>query len=208
MKKLNNYLLLLAAAVFTFTACEKDIEREPSPTVPEDVVAFSASSISADVNPNKSALQYEVGLYRTSTKEAASVAIHVLSGDIDIIKVPASVSFAAGEANAKLLLEFPDAQIDSTYSVLLEVDSLNQSPYFTGGAKCEVTIAIALWEPAPAEKKAIFFDGIIGSPYGLDPEAFYVSYELKENSDGSKDYRFLNPYNRFEKAPKADQFNI
>ena len=39
MKKLNKFMLFLAAAVFTLTACEENVERKPSPEDPQGAVA-------------------------------------------------------------------------------------------------------------------------------------------------------------------------
>ncbi|MBQ7531479.1 MAG: hypothetical protein IJT12_07205 [Paludibacteraceae bacterium] len=206
MKTINKYLFLLAAVVFGLTACEEQQKREPSPVANPSAIAFKQSSVSAEINPGKVALEYKLALVRTSTDSAVTAVIEVVEGDIDIINVPASVTFAKGEAEAELLLTFPNAEIDSTYSITLAIDSLSQSPYLSGSTTCTFTAIIAAWENA--EKPAVFLDAVVSSPYGVTPLPFYVAYKEKVNVDGSKDYRFLNPYNNLDPEAEADQFGV
>ena len=205
MKKFNKYLLLLATAVFAFTACEKQVEREPSPAAPANAIAFEKSSILAEINPNKAALEFEIRVTRSNTADAQSVAI-AAEGDIDIINVPAKAEFAAGENATILKLTFPNAEVDSTYSVVLSVAQENQSPYLSGVATCAFTVSIASWEQAAAP--AVMVDGFVASPFGLTPIAWYVNFLEKTNADGSKDYRFLNPYRQNAGSEAADNFDV
>ena len=206
MKKLNKYLLILAAAVFTFTACEKPAEREPSPEVGSNVAAFEAGEVVVDINPMKVQLEYDLNVVRSATEEELKVAIEVLEGDVDIINVPGSVTFAKGENAAKLHLTFPKAELDSSYTVVLQINKESQSPYFVGTSQCAFTVNIATWEAVAAP--AIFVDGVVCSPFGMEPIAWYVEFQEKLNSDGSKDYRFINPYRQNEGDEEADQFGI
>lgn len=212
MKKFSKYLLLLAVAVFAFTACEQDKKREPSPDAPAGSVAFKNSAILAEINPGKAALQDTVTLYRGNVDSALTVNITV-EGDTDIISVPTSVSFAAGDREVLLILEFPNAQIDSTYSVKLSISEDYRSPYNTGELTCSYTVTIAAWEPA--ETKAVVVDGIVNVFYKTGTPAWYVSYLRKENKDGSFDIRLLNPYTVLPKYrdgnvddPIADDYGV
>lgn len=212
MKKINKYLLLLAAAVFTLTACESDKEREPSPAGNPNAIAFKQSSVSVEINPAKAALEYKLGVIRTNADSALTAPIAVI-GDIDVIKVPATVSFAKGELETTLLLTFPTAEVDSTYSIALSIDSLHQSPYASGASECSFTVTIAAWEPA--ETQAIIFDGIVNVFYSTGNPGWYVSYLKKVNADGSFDIRLLNPYTVLPDYrdgnvddPIADQFGL
>lgn len=191
MKKINKYLLLLAAAVFTLTACESDKEREPSPAGNPDAIAFKQSSVSVEINPAKAALEYKLGVIRTNADAELTAPIAVI-GDIDVIKVPATVSFAKGELETTLLLTFPTAEVDSTYSIALSIDSLHQSPYASGASECSFTVTIAAWEQASTQ--AIIFDGIVNVFYSTGNPGWYVDYLKKVNTDGSFDIRLLNPY--------------
>lgn len=207
MKKLNKYLLLFAAAVFTFTACEKEIQREPSPTVDgTKVVAFQTSKIAVDVNPMKAAKEYTLTVVRSDKSAALKANLKVVKGDADIIKVPESISLAAGELQASFKVTFPNAKLDSTYSVLIEIVPENQSPYLDGASQCLFQVTIATWEPVA--NPAIFVDGFVCSPFGLDPISWYVNFSEKQNADGSKDFRFINPYRANKGNTDADKFGV
>ena len=203
MKTINKYLFVLAAAVFTFTACEKQTEREPSPAGNPNAISFEAGNIFKEINPAKAALEYEIKVARTSSEAEMTANIKV-EGDKDIINVPTSVKFAAGSNETVIKLTFPNAQVDSTYSVVLSVDSVNKSPYIEGNTSCKFTVTIAAWEPA--KTKAIVFDGLVISFFGVDKVGWYVDYLRKDNPDGSFDIRLLNPYSTI--ATFTDQFDL
>ena len=204
MKKLNKFMLLLAAAVFTLTACEKELQREPSPTTGTNVVAFKDSKISVEINPVKAPLQYGLTIVRSNADSALVAGINVVEGNNTIIKVPATVSFAAGEKEAALLLTFPNAELDSTYNIVLEIAQENATPYLDGASQCSFTVTIATWEPV--NTKAIVFDGLVISFFGVEKVGWYVNYLRKDNADGSFDIRLLNPYAGVAKT--TDQFGI
>ena len=201
MKTINKFMLLLAAAVFTLTACEKEIKRDPSPEAPASAFAFEKSSFALEINPSKAALEFEIKVTRGNADEAASFPI-AAQGDIDVINVPASAAFAAGSKESSIKLEFPKAEVDSTYSVILTVDEKNQSPYLSGTAICQFTVTIAAWEPA--QTKAIVFDGIVNVFFSTGNPGWYVSYLEKTNADGSFDIRLLNPYTVLPKYKDGD----
>lgn len=212
MKAINKYMLLLATAVFTFTACEKAVEREPSPADNPNAVAFAQSVISVEINPSKAELAYEIKVGRTNKESELTVNI-ASEGDTDVINVPATISFAKGENEKILKLTFPKAEVDSTYTVLLSIGQDNQSPYASGAAECSFTVTIAAWEPATTQ--AIVFDGIVNVFYNTGTPGWYVSYLRKENKDGSFDIRLINPYtvlpdylNGDYDSPIADKFDL
>ena len=204
MKKLNKFMLFLAAAVFTLTACEKSVEREPSPVFGKNVAAFEKSGAAVEINPAKAPLEYELFLVRSSVEDQLLVNINV-DGDILTIKVPSAVTFAPGESRAALKLTFPDAEVDKTYSVKLIIPEENRSPYLDGPSEFDFTVSIASWEPASTQ--AIVYDGLVGSMYGVTQMAWYVSYMEKINTDGTFDIRLLNPYAGYP-TTDPDQFGI
>lgn len=206
MKTINKYMCLLAVIAVALSGCKNDIEREASPTVGTDVVAFKGSSATVDINPMKSALEYAVTVVRSSTDEDLTVGIGVADGDNDIINVPENISFAKGESAATLLLTFPNAELDSTYSVRLTIQEKNQSPYLDGASTFDFTVNIATWETSATQ--AIFVDGIVNIWFATPESAWYVEYESKQNSDGSSDYRFFNPYSTLPRSSEPDQFGI
>ena len=202
---MKKYFLLIAVAVLGLTACENDIKREPSPEFGKNVAAFADTKIVVDINPVKAALEYGVELVRSNPEEALTVGIEVLDGDKDIISVPATVSFAAKEASTTLLLSFPSAKMDKSYSIVIGIKNDNQSPYLDGNPKLEFTVNIASWEPAATQ--AIVFDGLVGAMYGVDVYGWYVNYQKNVKADGSFDVRLLNPYASYATGD-ADQFGF
>ncbi len=206
MKTINKYLLILTSVVFAFTACKSEIERDPSPEVGNNVAAFEKSALVVDINPMRSALEYPISIVRSNTDAELIVNLNVVEGDDNIINVPSSASFAKGEDKTEILLTFPNALLDSTYNIVIAIEDKQQSPYLDGAAQLDFTVNIATWENA--ETKAIIVDGIIDAAYGTGQQMWYVDYQIKLNSDGSTDYRILNPYSTFEESPQADAFGI
>lgn len=207
MKTINKYLLLLATAVFTLTACEKNVERDPSPVAPTTSAAFKSPAVEVDINPNKEALAYDVTLVRSTTADALTVGIEVIEGDVDVIVVPATASFEKDAAETTLKLTFPEAKLDSSYSIVIAIKEDNMNPYIDGAANFLFKVNIATWEQS--ETPAVFVDGVVCSPFGMDPIAWYVPFMYKLNaSDGSKDYRFLNPYRQNKGIEDPDQYGV
>ncbi len=194
MKKLNKYLLLLAAAVFTFTACEKDIEREPSPAFEgSSSVFFPVSSESQEMEPTV-ALEHEIKIARdTLNSEEITVKLIVVNNDENIFEVPESVKFAAGVKETSFVVKFPKAQVDGTYNLALELEPIQSNPYLEVKSSYSYTVNIAKWDLV-TDKQAIIFDGIVNVFFSTGNPGWYVSYARKNNADGSFDIRLLNPY--------------
>ena len=196
MKKLNKYLLLLAAAVFTFTACEKDIEREPSPVFEgESSVTFPISSVSLEYDPTD-ALEYKVVVNRVekdSAYAALEVKLNVAVNTSSIFEVPEAVQFEKGAKSTAFVVKFPNAQIDSTYVLALTLGDNFSDPYQVEKPTFVLQVNVAKWNDVPG-KKAIIFDGLVNAFYGIGNPGWYVKYQRKENADGSFDIRLLNPY--------------
>ena len=214
MKTINKFMLLLAAAVFTLTACEKDIEREPSPVFKGNAVFFPVSEESAEVEPTAT-LAREIKIARdTINNEALTVKLVVKENTQNIFEVPETITFAQGVTETTVLVKFPNAQIDSTYTLVLELETGNSNPYLTLKPTYKFTVNIAKWDLV-TDKKAIVFDGIVNVFYGTGNPGWYVPYARKNNSDGSFDIRLLNPYTILPEYkdgnvddPIADEFGL
>ena len=217
MKKLNKYLLLLAAALFTFTACEKDIQREPSQPFEGKAVFFPISAESEELEPT-AVLEHAIKIQRdTINNEELKVKLLVVSNTQDIFEVPDSVTFEAGVTETSFLVKFPNAQIDSTYTLSIQLEDANSNPYLTLKPSYSYTVNIAKWDLV-TDKKAIVFDGIVNVFFGTGTPGWYVPYARKDNADGSFDIRLLNPYTvlpdydmtkeEWYKYPVADKFGL
>ena len=113
MKKFNKYLLVLAAAVFTFTACEEEKRRDPSPEFDgTKSVFFPVSAESQEMEPTAT-LEHAIKIARdTNNHEALTVRLLVAENTQEIFEVPDSVTFAANVTETTILVKFPKAQID------------------------------------------------------------------------------------------------
>jgi hypothetical protein len=203
MKRINKYFMLFAAVAFMFTACEKEIVRDPSPVAPSDAISFAQGSKVFEINPNKQALELDVEILRGNSAEAQEVVINIDSAD-NVFSIPEKVSFAAGESSAKLHITFPKAEVGNTYTFALSISEDKQSSYLSGATTFAGTVSIAEWEQASA--KAVLFDGIVITYFGVDYVGWYVNYQFKNNADGSRDIRLLNPYGGV--ATDEDDFGI
>ena len=215
MKTINNYLLLLAAAVFTLTACEKSVEREPSPDFDrQKAVFFPVSAESEEVEPT-AAYTHDITIARdTLNTEALTVKLVVTENSEDIFEVPATVEFAKGETEATITVKFPNAQVDGKYTLGLTVELEQSDPYLVLKPVYSYTVSIAKWDPVTT-KKAIVFDGLVNAFYSTGNPGWYVEYMRKDNADGSFDIRLINPYTVLPDykdgdydSPIADDFGL
>jgi len=216
MKKLSISMLLLAA-VFAFTACEQDVQREPSKPFEGKAVFFPISSESEELEPTV-ALEHAVRIARdTVNNEELKVKLLLLSNTQGVFEVPDTVTFPAGVTEMSFLVKFPNAQIDSTYTFAIGLEDINSNPYLVKKPSYSYTVNIAKWDLV-LDKKAIVFDGIINVFYSTGNPGWYVSYARKDNADGSFDIRLLNPYTvlpdydmtkeEWYKYPVADEFGL
>ena len=214
MKKFNISMLLLAA-VFAFTACEQDVKREPSPAFDgTKAVFFPVDAESAEVEPT-AAFEHEILIARdTNNNEAVTVKLIVVENTQNIFKVPETVTFEAGVTETSFLVKFPNAQIDSTYTLSIKLESNQSNPYRIYNPTYTYTINIAKWDLV-TNKTAIVFDGLVNAFYSTGNPGWYVNYARKDNADGSFDIRLLNPYTVLPEykdgdydSPIADEFGL
>jgi len=214
MKTVNKYLFLLAAVVFGLTACEQQKDREPSPKFEGKAVFFPVSEESAEVEPTAT-LAHEIKIARdTINEEALTVKLIVKENTQNIFELPETITFAKGVTETTILAKFPNAQIDSTYTLTIELEVGNSNPYLTLKPTYKFTVNIAKWDLV-TDKKAIVFDGIVNVFYGTGKPGWYVPYARKNNADGSFDIRLLNPYTILPEYkdgnvddPIADKFGL
>ena len=216
MKTVNKYLLLLATVVFGLTACEEKIERDPSPTFDSTKsVFFVTPSVNGEFDPS-SPFETTVILGRDTTDLSAekTVKLNVKENTQEVFIVPESATFAAGEDTVSFVITFPTAQIDSTYTLLIELDNEVSNPYLDEKISWTFKINIAKWDLV-TDKKAIIFDGLTNAFYNVGTPGWYVPYARKDNADGSFDIRLLNPYtilpeynNGDVDDPVADEFGL
>lgn len=205
--KLNKFLILFAGIALMFTACQKDVEREPSPAFPEEVAAIffpSPDERGAEVDPSAGIYSSVVTIARRDSVGELTVALKVIENTDSIFVVPASVTFADQQKEVEFEISFVGAQDGVSYSLVIEADASQVNPYLEGSAFYQYSVTPIKW--IPAEKPAIFDGWVFAAFYGI-PEAFwYVPFEYAELGGGAMRYRFKNAY---ASAPTAvDEWGI
>lgn len=191
MKKISKYLLLLAAAVFTFTACEKNVEREPSPLDVPGAIAFTSSGANVKLNMSKDPLETTVTLFRTSNLDKAdTIKVSVLETHPVFVLDPVFI-FAPGDKQVSQKVTFATGEADSTYTFQLALPENKVSPYLAGNTTFTYTVTLELWSEL---RTGVWEDATIGPAFNLAVTAHYVQYQVAENADGSQKIRVINPY--------------
>ena len=204
MKKLNKYLLLLAAAVFTLTACEKPAERESSPEAPVASVSFTNGGEAYELNMQKEALEHTIKLYRTTNiDQADEVKLKVISTN-DVFEFDPVVKFKAGEKEVALVVKFPNGESDSTYTLELAIPEDKINPYHTGASSYAYIVSLVNWTDP---KQGVFVDYSLGSVFGYGPIAFYADYKYDLKKDGSFKLRVIDPFYVVQDGTEAPDEN-
>lgn len=204
MKKISKYLLILAAAVFTFTACEKNVEREPSPEDSPLAVSFTSGGEVLKLNLAKDPLETTVALHRTRNLDKAdTIKVTVVEAHPVFVIDPVFI-FAPGDKEVAHKVTFADGQADSTYTFRLAVPENKVSPYLSGLNTFDFTVTLELWS-TPA--MGVFVEQTVGPAFGVGENAWYVEFQTAENADGSLRFRMINPYRSMASGP-ADEDGI
>ena len=190
MKTISKYMLILAAAVFTFTACEKTVEREPSPLDVPGAVLFASAGGTFELNMSKDPLETTVTLFRTSNLDKADT-IQLEATAHPVFQFDPKVIFAPGDKKVDLKISFATGEADSTYTMKLAMPAEKVSPYLDGQTEFNFTVKLVMWSEL---RTGVWEDATIGPAFGLAVTAHYVQYQVAEQADGSQKIRILNPY--------------
>lgn len=150
------HLPAIAALLALIPACSSDVDYTPAskPTGPQVYFSTEAQS-SFDVDEGQNEVDVEV--IRVDTKGAltvdlASYAIETAEGEssseeVDIFTVPSSVTFAEGEASAKIKIgfNFDELRAETQYKVVIDLLGTDVNPY--GKTQQTVSIQYAPWTP-------------------------------------------------------------
>lgn len=194
MKNLNKFMLVALAAGFGLASCGEDYEDytvgAPQPADNEGVY-FSVASKTLEYAPD-AATEFEVTVSRLNTEKALSIALDVVN-DKDVFEVPATVDFAAGEAETTITVNFPKAELGEVYTLTLSVPTEYQSVYsqFDGTLSASYSVARIKWEKV--DHMCYWVDGIVSTWYGVITGPFAVEVEKAETPTSTK-YRFVAPY--------------
>ena len=209
--------MMLAVVALGFTACEDEINRDPSPEFDgKKAVFFPISEEAVEIDP-KDAFEHQVVIVRTNSEEEVSVKLIVDENTQDVFVVPGSVNFAKGQDTLTFTVKFPKAEIDSTYNLFITLDDGVSSPYREELPTYALTVNVAKWNDVNTQ--AVFFDGFTNVFYAVGHPGWYAKYQRKDNADGSFDIRLINLYTVLPEygekdgkpdydAPIADKFGI
>jgi hypothetical protein len=218
MKKISKYLLLLAAAVFTFTACEKNVEREPSPLDIPGAIAFTNAGETVELDMTKEPLETSFTVFRTSNLDKADTIKLVVEAD-PVFEINPVVIFAPGDKQVTTKVTFPEGEVFGNYSFKLTMPEDHVSPYLQGTTTFAYNVSIVAWSDI---KKGVWVDDAgLCSTFGLPAgAAWIIDYQssiLPKNA-GTR-IRVINAYKTIATAedpetglpngyPYAEEFSI
>lgn len=164
MNKIKNILsaTLLLALPLAFSACDDEAEYTPAVEQTNAQVFFSNSNPSK-INLDATSTSFEVAIARVKTDEAITVPLTLTGGD-GLYTAPSSVSFAQGEATAKIAISYdveeivPNVYSDITLSIS---DESLTTPY----GMAAYTISVGIPETWTARylgdyTYTLFFNGV------------------------------------------------
>ena len=209
MKTLNKVLLILASALFLFTACEeKIVDREPSPLQEGGIQAYfyEGTKTSLSFLPDNDPV-FKIKVGRNNTGEAATLTYTIVDED-DIFEIPSSVTFAAGEALAEIEIDFSAMSLGMTAKLTLELNE--NDAYIYGLSAVTVTVLrdykwlpagivemTSQWAEATADVEVQHAEGTniyrLVSPYYIleedyADEGYHLLFELDEDYNALKFY--------------------
>jgi hypothetical protein len=188
--KLNKIFLLAGIALAgVFAACSDDDDYEKGAVASGNqlqTVTFGAKNIySAELDPSDPT-SCTITVYRDSAHmdQAATVPLKVLTNTDNVFVVPASAEFAAGKAEAEVLVTFNNAEIGVPYDLEIGLDDSYVNPY---SAATFNTYAVSI-------QRVKWND--LGVGYWCD--AFWYGYisevNVYQRDDQPATYRIESPY--------------
>lgn len=194
-KKILSSVALVATLVLSLVSCTDEYKYD-------GVGAADAEDVAGVYFPstNKASLDLEVAdpltatfkVARLNTKGALTVPLTVEVNDDNVFQIPASATFADGEAEATVEMPFPNAEIGKTYNFTITVPreyinsykQVNGSPIYSGSA-------IRLkWESLG---QGYWADGTL-SVFGVQKLSFVISNIEKAVLADEVRYRFVSPF--------------
>ena len=148
MKKVTKYIALLIGgiALLSMAACSDDDGRTPSPAVDPNCIgaSFVGDNIGYEELEDTDPKELTLTISRDKTEAAATVAIEVQANTENIFNIPQSVSFAAGQATADLVITFENAQLKEEYSFQISLEAAAVNPY-KGNGHASFTVQCLKW---------------------------------------------------------------
>ena len=192
MKNLFKYTFVALAGLMgmVFSACTNDYTYDPA-TVSGSQVYFSDQLPTIQEISTK-ASSFEVEVLRVDTKDAISVPLTVTKPDNSIFTIPSSVSFAAGQASAKISIGYDPANVEygNYEDITLSIADANlatiyglSSYSFKAGATAWVDYGTALYR-----------EDLMTAIFNVDNIVYEVPIQKNVVEEGY--YRLVNPYGK------------
>ncbi|NLO69757.1 MAG: hypothetical protein GX102_02155 [Porphyromonadaceae bacterium] len=195
MKIINLIKVVFLIAVVTLASCKDyvDIEKtSPEIQAGNQGVFFPESNQSAfELEPTEPT-QIQLTIARSVSAGAVEIPITVDVNENDVFQVPATVSFADGETEKEITINFPTAGEGVTYPLRISVyGDQYVNPYSDGVPYVEATVTRIKW--VPVDEPMVYVDGPFVNVWLQAPYAMYVNAEKAELGDVVR-YRFKNMF--------------
>ena len=124
-------LALCSVLALNFTACTEEVDYTPAqPSEVADTQVYFLASNSAAPIMQKADTQFTVLVGRANNGSAQSVPLKVTNPNPDIFTVPATIEFAAGEAEKELVIQTSEKmELAKSYYLKLEIPEEFVNPY-------------------------------------------------------------------------------
>lgn len=146
--KRNIIKSLLSICIIALAGCSDIPNREASPEVSpncNEVFFNEEYSISKELDPNDPT-SVEIEISRKKTADNIIVPITVLSNQDNTFIVPETVTFSAGEATSKLIINFPEAPLGISQKLSIALDGEDVNPYTTKYSHLQLEITRVKWD--------------------------------------------------------------
>ena len=171
-------------------ACADDDGRTPSPAVDPNCIgaSFVGDNIGYEELEDTDPKELTLTISRDKTEAAATVAIEVQANTENIFNIPQSVSFAAGQATADLVITFEKAQLKEEYSFQISLEAAAVNPY-KGNGHASFTVQCLKWVDVSG---TFAFKDWVFDEYNAGKE-----YNVKvQRVDGENRYRIVDPFSQ------------
>lgn len=192
MKTLKNlfYMFVILAVGGLTTSCSEDKTEPAFDAIKGDGIYFP-NSIGSVVYLTDGANSVDIPVMRTYTDNATEVGIQSFGTD-EIFTVPATVSFAAGEATANLTITYSAAAVEEgkEYPLSLVIGDVDHETAY-GDNSLIGSLLLDPWQPLG---KASYADAVMFN------NTYMVDAYIKKGTDN--EFRFYRPYEQGLNSPE------
>ena len=187
-----SYMVILSLMAFAISSCTSDYDYTGAPKVANEV--FFSNTQESKFELSKSSSSFVVTLNRVKTEGELTVPLIYTPDEGSIFQVPASVTFADGEASANITITYnPDELQYGTYS---------GGTISVGGEDFDTTYGIGSftfsagateWVDFTTNKSmGLYREDVLTTFYGVPNTVEEVKIQKSVVEDGK--YRIVNPY--------------